>query len=178
MRSSSQLLTGACFLTLAALPAAAATVPKISGTYTLTDQSVCPIIVTTTKNAAGALNGISSPVFGDASGLIATLTFTPGAGTPNAGTVSGTGYSYETGGLLQLPGGTLQPAGTAVTVSSTYTNTATTFTLVGGLGPDTVIYGTIKNGIAQSFHYVGPSIWPKGSATMVTCVDTGGVVHN
>jgi hypothetical protein len=158
--------------------AAVAAVPKLSGTYTLTQNSTCPIIATTTQNATGELTSITAPVYGDASGLIGTLTFTPAAGTPDAGTVTGTGYSYETGGLLQLPGGSLQPEGLPLSISSTYTNTATTLTLAGGVSTTYAIYGLVKDGIAQSVSFIGPSLWPKGSATQVTCVGTGTLIRN
>ena len=167
----------ACLVCLASLPAGATTVPILSGTYTLTEQSICPIIATTTKNSSGDLTSIGTTVYGDASGLIATATFTPAAGTPNAGSATGTAYSYETGGLLQTPGGTLQPEGKAASIKTTYSTTATTLTLVGDNGvamPSNVIYGTVKSGIVQSLSYLGPSKWPSNSTT----VGTDTLVHN
>jgi len=177
MRTRAKALALVC---VACLPAGAyaATVPILSGTYTLTQNSTCPIIATTSQNESGALTGITTTVYGDANGAIGTLTFTPAVGTPDAGTVTGKIFSYETGGLLQLPNTTLQPAGQTTSVKSTYSNTATTVTLVGAMPPAKVIYGALKDGIAQSFTFIGPSNpWPVGAATQVTCVDIGTVVH-
>jgi len=180
MRYVSGLFAGAACAGIACCSATAA--PIFSGTYVLTVQEVCPSVVTYTRNGNGMVTSITNPGSGDANTNLLTLTFTPGAGTPNAGTVKGAGYQAETGGLLQLPNVALQPDLKPLSVSTTYSNTATTLTVAGtgAIAPPNVIYGTVKSGVVQTASFIGLTSFSGGAKpiTTVTCTQQGTLVRN
>jgi hypothetical protein len=109
--------------------------PSLSGKYVLFQETICPATA-------------SSP--GDVRILTATATF-------SSGTVNGSGYGVETGGVEQASGSHLVARQKAYTFDNKFTVSGTTLTF--GSGSDTVTlhgtYGAAKFGIAQFADFIG-----------------------
>ena len=131
------------------------------------------------RTSTGLLTNIVTTAPGDVTINVLTLTFTPGVGTPDKGTLTGSGYQSELVGTLEGPGQTIQSSDKTVTVSGTFSNTANSISLVGGDKLQFhIVYGTLKNGIAQSASFTGLTKLTNGSPpTTVTCVEHGTLTH-
>ncbi|HEY5046580.1 MAG TPA: hypothetical protein VII49_00985 [Rhizomicrobium sp.] len=130
-------------LTLWAMPTWAATVPTISGKYISTFNAICQAV---DSNQDGLIdNGAEVTNFDSSTAMLHT-----------------TGYGID-GSLVVWPGGTAGLTQFKLSQTAPYSNTATTLTIDGIVY--NVVYGTVKNGIAQSLAISG--IGPNGCATAI-----------
>jgi hypothetical protein len=154
----SKVLFSTALIVLAPIAAANAAVPKLSGTYLYHSEETCPAALAATQVTSGQLKGAIVNLIASSMGDLTTndlaVTFTPGAGTPNAGKIAGSGYQADLGALVTVTG-TGQtsegPSDKAVSVSGTYSNTANSITIVSeNKQAYNVVYGTVKTGIVQT----------------------------
>jgi hypothetical protein len=182
----SEVFFAAALILLMSASAANAAVPKLSGTYIYQSEETCPATLAATQVTSngsplkGAIINLIASSLGDLSTNDFAVTFTPGAGTPYAGTIAGSGFKTDLGALVRVTG-TGQTSGgaseKASSVSGTFSNTANSLTIA---GKDTqvlnVVYGTVKTGIAQTAVFSLLSSDSSGSVA-VTCVERGSLTH-
>jgi hypothetical protein len=176
----------AALTVLAPVALANAAVPQFSGTYIYQSEETCPAVLAATQVTSntsplkGAIINLIASSMGDLSTNDFAVTFTPGAGTPNAGTLAGSGFKEDLGALVRVTG-TGQtsngPSQKAASVSGTFSNTANSLTIA---GKDTqvlnVVYGTVKTGIVQTAVFSLLTSDNSGPIT-VTCVEHGSLTH-
>ena len=171
----SNILFSVSLTVLAPIAAANAAVPKLSGTYIYQSEETCPATLAATQATSGPQKGAIVNLVASSMGNLTTndlaVTFTPGAGTPNAGKVTGSGYQADLGALLRVTGTgqTSESASDkAVSVKGTYSNTANSLTIVSeNKQAYNVVYGTVKTGIVQTaaFSFLDGDCVQHGSLT-------------
>jgi hypothetical protein len=153
-----------------ATPDSSSSVPLLSGTYIIAEQTFCQESMVATEKS-GAVSTIK--VTGDDDGLSAgTVKFKQGS-TTGAGTLSITQTTVGGTPLLASGSGTTGDAGDTLkestgTIGTTFKQTATTFSFVDGSKTNSfkVYYGKVSSGVAQSAVFVG--IDDKGCAQQGT----------
>jgi hypothetical protein len=151
-------------------PAISTSVPLLSGTYTISEQTFCQEKMKATEET-GAVSTIK--VTGDDDNLSAgTVTFKQGS-TADKGTLTITQTSVGGTPLLASGSGVTGDAGDTLkestgSVSTTFKQTATTFSFVDGSNTNSfkVFYGKVSKGVAQYAAFVG--IDDKGCAQQGT----------
>ena len=180
----SRVLIAATLISLASVVAASAAVPKLNGTYIFQSEETCPAVLAATQAASGPVKGAIINLIASSMGDVTTndfvVTFTPGAGTPYAGKIAGSGYQADLGPLVKVTG-TGQTSETAsekaVSVNGTYSNNANSITITSeNKQALNVIYGTVKTGIVQTAVFSFLDSDNSGSVT-VTCVEHGSLTH-
>ena len=161
-------------LAVAAWPAVASagTVPSLSGSYVYQGEEICPAALTASKNGTGAITNIGAANPGTASVDILTPKFTPGAGTPNSGTLQGSGFHNETNNVVTPPGASYSPSDKPTSISTTYSNTATAVKLGDGETLH-IIYGKVISGVVQWAAFSSERIDKLGSSVGVSCMTHG-----
>ena len=154
---------------------ASATAPIFSGLYIVNTESICPAVLTEFQNKTGDVTNILTSANGDVTMNVLAVTFTPASKTPNAGKISGAGFTDELNGTLQGPGQTISSDDRAINVSGTFSNTANSLTLTGSSANTFhVLYGALKSNVVQFASYTGRTSLTNGSPpTTVTCVEHG-----
>ena len=174
----SKVLFSTALIVLAPVAAATAVVPKLSGTYLYHSEETCPAALAVTQAAAnapqkGAIVNLVASSMGDLTTNDLAVTFTPGAGTPYAGKVAGSGYQADLGALVTVTGTgqtSESPSDKPVSVSGTYSNTANSITIVSeNKQAYNVVYGTVKTGIVQTVVF---------SFLTGGCVEHGTLTHD
>jgi hypothetical protein len=176
----SKILFSAVLIVLVPVTAANAAVPVLSGTYIYQSEETCPATLAATQATSGPQKGaiinLVASSMGDLTANDLAVTFTPGAGTPNAGKIAGSGYQADLGSLVRVTGTGQTSEGAsdkAISVSGTYSNTASSITIVSeNKQAYNVVYGTVKTGIVQTaaFSFLA-------SDGGVTCVEHGSLTH-
>ncbi len=180
------LISAAALLVLAPVALATAAVPQFSGTYIYQSEETCPAtlavtqVTSNTSPLKGAIINLIASSMGDLSTNNFAVTFTPGAGTPYAGTIAGSGFKEDLGALVRVTGTgqtSSGPSQKAASVSGTFSNTANSLTIA---GKDTqvlnVVYGTVKTGIVQTAAFSLLTSDSEGTIA-VTCVERGSLTH-
>jgi hypothetical protein len=163
----------ACAIVTFCCPVAALAVPEFSGVYIVSTETVCPVILKDTSNVGGQLTGLNTTFSGDVRMNVMSLTLTPGAGAPNAGTITGTGFNDELEGTLKVPGFPISASDQSTTISGTFSNTRTSLTVVSDQTSNfNIEYGAVVNNVVQYAAYTGLSTENNGNVT-VTCIQKG-----
>jgi opacity protein-like surface antigen len=171
----SNILFSVSLIALAPIAVANAAVPKLSGAYIYQSEEICPAVLAATQATSGPQKGAIINLIASSMGEVTTndfrVTFTPGAGTPYAGKIAGSGYQVDLGPLVKVTG-TGQTSGSAsekaVSVSGTYSNTANSITITSeNKQALNVVYGTVKTGIVQTaaFSFLAGGCVEHGSLT-------------
>jgi hypothetical protein len=179
----SKVLFSVTLIFLAPVAAANAAVPELSGTYTYQSEETCPAVLAATQATSGpdkgAIINLIASSLGDLSTNDFAVTFTPGAGTPNAGKIAGSGFKADLGPLLRVTGTGQSSSGAsekASSVSGTFSNTVNSITIAGkNKQVYNVVYGTVKAGIVQTALF--SLLANDGSAAAPTCLEHGSLTH-
>lgn len=173
---------GALLLSFAAVPAATAAVPLLSGTYLYTKNQLCPMPITVQYSSSGSGTVVARVFGGNGPNSIklggGAFSFAQ-SGTAGSGTASINGVVTQASPVIltETGAGVTGTAGQAMqskaeTGSAPFTQTATNLTLntKDGTQKFQIYYGKVAAGVAQTVVFVG--VDSKG------CAEQYSLTHN